>query len=73
MESAELIVNFFFQKFSKQKLPEAMQRWTKMTKLAEHIKETKARLAETKSEYKRFAKLVKENSEYCYPVECHFD
>lgn len=39
-----------------------MQRWMKMTKLRARIKETKARLAETKSEYKRFAKLVKENS-----------
>lgn len=40
-----------------------MQRWMKINKLRARIKETKARLAETKLEYKRFAKLVKENSE----------
>lgn len=40
-----------------------MQRWMKINKLGARIKETKARLAETKLEYKRFAKLVKENSE----------
>lgn len=40
-----------------------MQRWLKMNKLKERIKETKVRLADTKSEYKRFAALVKENSE----------
>lgn len=40
-----------------------MQRWMKINKLRARIKETKARLAETQSEYKRFAELVKENSE----------
>lgn len=42
-----------------------MQRWMKINKLGERVKETKARLAETKTEYRRSAKLVKENSKYC--------
>lgn len=45
----------------------------KMDKLQERIKETKARLAETKSDYQRVADLVKVNSECAIvrPVECH--
>lgn len=47
----------------------------KMNKLQERIKETKARLAETKSDYQRVADLVKVNSECAImrPVECHLN